>query len=808
MAMTRSVGKAYLGAIRWGFFLAVLNLIAFAYLFFAPDANLRGLASEFAGVSIPILACIGCFGFRKTPGHRKLSQVKHLPAILGGVALTYGVGTMVYAYETRVLGRTSNPGMADLFYLVQYVFFFIAIALWPCKPLPGAMRWRTWSDAFVLLMTLLAFGWVYLIGPAVQESDLSALGICVNTAYPVADILIIFSVLQMMRKGLDPRFRVATHLFVFALAVNTIGDLYYFISRLEGNYVSGSWLDMTWPVMISMSALAGMLLKIRMQVPGFKEARNDEKIILAQRTWTLYAPYVMVPAVATLTLHVATAEVSDLIRNGLYICGLGLIIAILMRQLIVIAENGSLYASLRDAYDQLENKNLQVSLAADETEQMNERLRLMAEELAGQNRTLTESNEVLEQMATRDGMTGLANHRAFQERLKEELSTAQRKKHPLALALIDVDFFKQYNDQYGHPAGDEVLRSIARLLQETTRQGDLAARYGGEEFALLLPFVDRDEAVHILERLREAVSTFPFKNRRVTLSIGLCMSCEELSHPEQMIDQADKALYSAKSRGRNQVVVSSDLIAQAESAGTGQAKFDLASPMGYASVLAAGLQYYPPALVLEPQCALVAGLLATLELKDPTFRGNPQRVMWFAMRLAQEAIDRKELDMTPGMIRALGFGALLHDIGYLGISETLLASKKTYTSEDRALIEKHAIMGAELVRKFPGLAPALPLVRHHHERWDGKGYPDKYKGEKAPKGARILAYADALNAMSTDRPYAAKRTHAEICEEFRKLAGKQFDPTLLDAFLAIPESEWERLRNTESVEIPSRSHAA
>ena len=208
MAMTRSVGKAYLGAIRWGALLAFLNLAVFGYLYFGSDPKLCGLVSEFAGIFIPILACIGCFGFRRTTGYRKLSQVKHVPAVLGGVALTYGVGTMVYAYETRVLGRASNPGLADLFYLLQYIFFFIAIVLWPSRPLPGAMRWRTWSDAFVLLMTLMAFGWVYFIGPAVQESDLSALGICVNTAYPVADILIIFSVLQMMRKGLDPRFRV------------------------------------------------------------------------------------------------------------------------------------------------------------------------------------------------------------------------------------------------------------------------------------------------------------------------------------------------------------------------------------------------------------------------------------------------------------------------------------------------------------------------------------------------------------------------------------------------------------------------
>lgn len=806
MAMIRLVGKAYIGVIQWGVALAFLNLSALVFLFCHPDQQLRGLVSDFAGVTIPVIASLCCFGFKKSHGYRRLSQVKHLPAILGGVALAYGIGMVAYIYETRLMGKSGNPGWGDLFFLIQYVFFVTAIVLWPSKPLPGSMRWRTWSDAFVLLFGLMAFAWVFLIGPAVHESDMSALGILIDTAYPIADTLIIFSVLQMMRKGLDPRFRVATHIFVFGLVINTIGDLYYAIAQLDGNYITGGWLDMTWPLSASMAAIAGMIVKVRMQVPGFREAQNNDKIILTQRTWALYAPYVLVPAVGALVIHVAISDFPGIIRNGLYLFGLALIIAILVRQLIVIAENGSLYTSLREAYDALEEKTIEVSLAADETERANERLRIMTEELAGENRTLTESNEVLEQMATRDGMTGLANHRAFQERFREELSNAQRKKYPLALALIDVDFFKQYNDQYGHPAGDDVLRSIARLLQETTRQGDLAARYGGEEFALLLPYVDRAEATQILDRLREAVSTFPFKNRRVTLSIGLCMSTDEESAPEQMIDKADKALYAAKSRGRNQIVAAADIFGcQPEEVEKSPEQFNLTTPLGYAAVLSAGLQYSPQALAHEPQCALIAGLLATLELKDPMTRGHSQRIMWFTMRLAQELMDRKQAKFTPAMIRTLGFGALLHDIGRMGIPESVLTSHQALTLDQRILIQKHPAFGADLVSKFPGLSAATPLILHHHEWWDGHGYPDKQQGEKIPLGARILAYADAFNAMSTDRPYAPRRTYAQIREEFKKNAGRQFDPNLLEAFLAIPESEWEKLRMAETIELPLRA---
>jgi len=809
MAMTHRTGKAYLSAWKWAGLIGFLNFICLGIMFLSPDRLLASWASDIGAILIPLVASVCCFGFHRSAGYRRLSQVRFLPMVLGWFSLIYGLGMMVYAYETRILHRSGNPGWGDLFFLMQYPILVAAINLWPAKPLPGAMRWRTWSDAFVLVTALFAFGWVYLVGPAVKESDMNSLGILIDTAYPVFDILVIFSILQMMRKALDPRFRIATYLFVAGLTVNVLGDLYYALAQMDGGYRTGIWMDIAWPLTCSLCALAGLLLKIRMEVPGFREIQNNDKIVASQRTWTLYAPYVLVPGVGILVLHVSQTYPQGLIVNGLYLCGLTLVVAILIRQLIVIAENGNLYQSLREAYGELENKNMQVSIGAEEVARANALLRQMTNELEGRNRFLAETNEALEHMATRDGMTGLANHRAFQERLREEVANSVRQGHPLALALIDVDFFKQYNDHYGHPAGDEVLRSIARLLQESTRAGDLAARYGGEEFAMLLPYVSREEAVLILERLREAVSTFPFKHRRVTLSIGLSLNVEEPMTAEEMIDWADRALYAAKSRGRNQMVVASDLQGQvpAESE-TGSMKLDGSTPMGFGEVLSAGLQYHPQALAQEPQCALIAGLLATLELKDPLTRGYSLRVMWFSMRIAQACQERKLMELTPATVRALGFGALLHDIGRLGILESVLRSKESFTPEMREEFQKHARIGAELVKKFPGLSAAIPIIEHHHERWDGRGYPDQISGEQIPKGARILAYADAINAMSMDRPYAPKLSYTEIVAEITSNAGRQFDPGILEAFLSIPEAEWDRLRTLDGLDLVSHSRAA
>jgi diguanylate cyclase (GGDEF)-like protein len=550
----RALGKAYVGAIRWGIALAVFNLALLLFLAFWPDATLRGWVSDIGGIVIPFVAAGCCFSAHLSTARQKLSAIQHLPAVLGGAALCYGAGMVLFTIETRAFGWSGNPGWGDLFFLFQYGFFIAATLLWPSKPLPSAIRWRTWSDAVILLIALLAFGWIGFVGPAVQGSVESTLGLFINASYPTFDLLIIFAVLQMMRRGFDPRFKVPTAVFLGALAVNTIGDFYFASAQFENVYKPGHWLDATWPLTASMAAMAGLMARIRMEVPGFVEAERNERIIIAQRTWVLYAPYILVPLVGALVVNVSVSHPDTLIRNGLYLIGLALIVAVMARQMLAISENNSLYAQLRDAVDQLETKNLQLEDAAAETKRVNNLLREMARKLAGENQNLARSNEVLEEMATTDGMTGLTNHRTFQIRLRQEVERAMAENKPLTLALVDVDYFKQYNDDFGHLAGDDVLKGISLLLCGAIREGDLAARYGGEEFALLLPGVSAAGALPIMDRLRQTVGEHPFAHRSVTLSIGVCSLGEDCRDAKSMLGKADRALYAAKSQGRNQVV--------------------------------------------------------------------------------------------------------------------------------------------------------------------------------------------------------------------------------------------------------------
>jgi diguanylate cyclase (GGDEF)-like protein len=172
-----------------------------------------------------------------------------------------------------------------------------------------------------------------------------------------------------------------------------------------------------------------------------------------------------------------------------------------------------------------------------------------------QQEHLIEANMRLEALATIDGLTGLKNRRTFEERLAQELTRSKRSHGPLALLLLDIDHFKSFNDTFGHPRGDEVLRMVARLLSRSIRDTDFAARYGGEEFAIILPDTDREGAMQMGERLREAIEQALWTERPITISVGAATTSAETISTDLLIDDADRALYRSKQKGRNLVTM-------------------------------------------------------------------------------------------------------------------------------------------------------------------------------------------------------------------------------------------------------------
>ncbi len=407
------------------------------------------------------------------------------------------------------------------------------------------------------------------------------------------------------------------------------------------------------------------------------------------------------------------------------------------------------------------------------------------EELHRSKQQIEATNRRLQALATTDGMTGLANHRAFQERLRSELSCATETLSSLSLLLIDVDRFKAYNDSFGHPAGDEVLRRVARLIRENVRAEDYAARYGGEEFAVLLPRACPAKGFEAAERIRKAVAEYPFPHGRVTLSVGVAWSEDGATAPEHLVELADEALYKAKDAGRNRVV-------SASSEAMSEAPPGALLPPSVPLQLADG----DPLLSLFQQQDghILSGIMALLSLRDPQTDGHSHRVIMFALRLAQEVIRQDRAEFCPNDLRDLTFGALLHDIGKIGVPDAILFKPGALTDAEWEIIRTHPEQGAKALQAFSQFVCALPVVRSHHERWDGTGYPQGLAGERIPLVARLFAIVDTLDAMSSDRPYRAASPYDKICAEIRQMAGKQFDPVLVEAFLAIPEADWERLR--------------
>jgi diguanylate cyclase (GGDEF)-like protein len=425
-------------------------------------------------------------------------------------------------------------------------------------------------------------------------------------------------------------------------------------------------------------------------------------------------------------------------------------------------------------------------------------------------------------------MTGLANHRSFQEEWQRQIARAERYRSPLSLLLFDVDHFKKYNDAFGHPAGDEVLRTVGRLLRTITREGDYPARYGGEEFAVILPDQDAETAQTVGERIREVIVSHTFAHREITISVGVAQHIASEA-AGATIQRADVALYESKAAGRNRVTylptegecpIALQVGSWAVDQEAGQDSDRTDAP---AFEVVQTTEEAPPArrqtpfetlrllswqfgglegMLQDPLEPTLAALLDILDRRNGEPTGHAERVTRYTIRLAQELStlyeerrDERPLlpYLTPFDFKTLAYGALLHDLGKMGIPEATLRKSGDLTEAEWRQIRRHPLVGASLLKGYPTLEAALPIVRYHHECWDGSGYPQGLKGETIPLSARIFALCDTFENLTTDKSYRKRFDFAAACQEIRNRAGTQFDPDAVTAFLRIPSEEWLRL---------------
>jgi diguanylate cyclase (GGDEF)-like protein len=352
-------------------------------------------------------------------------------------------------------------------------------------------------------------------------------------------------------------------------------------------------------------------------------------------------------------------------------------------------------------------------------------------------------------LALTDPLTGLGNHRHFHERLQRELLDALDQSSPLSLVLVDIDDFKSVNDQHGHPAGDRVLSQVAARL----RQGGEAFRLGGDEFALLLPGLDSPQAHSAAQSVIGRISHMELEYGKVTSSAGVATFPSQGVARDELIRLADSALYWAKEHGKNQVRVwRPDVVELAE-----------------LKRLAAG-----PDRAARYRAA--ASLAKAVDARDVYTGSHSERVADLAARVAARVGADDE------MIELTRLAASLHDLGKLAIPEEILRKPGPLTGPERLVLERHPQIGHRMLESL-GVDPVADWVLHHHERWDGAGYPDGLTAGAIPLGARIIFVADAYDAMTSDRVYQARLSTEEAVAELERCAGTQFDPELVAALV-------------------------
>jgi len=368
----------------------------------------------------------------------------------------------------------------------------------------------------------------------------------------------------------------------------------------------------------------------------------------------------------------------------------------------------------------------------------------------------------------RDPLTGLSNHRAFRETLAHTVARSRRYHEPFCLLLVDVNALGEINQLFGLGCGDLVLREVARRLSHVCRATDLRARYQSDVFAVGLPQTGRTGAAELAQRICRRVEAHPVvaagRSITVTVNVGAAENRpDRMQNDSQLLRQAEEALRLAKARGRGRTAWWSDGL------GGATATPDVRS----VQVMQDQVRHLEDRLrdaCLEATRAFVAAV----EAKDPHTKQHSLTVAYYAEQLA------RLMELDAARTRAIRTAAMLHDIGKIGIPDRVLTKPGKLTSEELELIRHHPVISYQILEHLSYLREELPIILHHHERFDGTGYPAGLAGRAIPFGARLLHVADSIDAMFSRRSYKADLTLDEVLEEFHRGRGTQFDPELAD----------------------------
>ncbi len=405
--------------------------------------------------------------------------------------------------------------------------------------------------------------------------------------------------------------------------------------------------------------------------------------------------------------------------------------------------------------------------------------------------TIANLFEQIKKQALTDSLTGLYNRRHFDQCLTTEIERSLRLKQPFTLIALDLDHLKKINDNYGHSTGDEAIKKIGEVLKKNARSVDIPARFGGEEFAVILPGIDVEGGITAAERLKSSIEESSLKDvEKITASIGVATFLRHTEMLGELLELADQAMYRAKKNGRNRVEVA-----------TREKEHDWKKVI-IETFIAMFNEYKTPAAhkVLEE--------LKITEKKDV----NLLEVMYQVLKTFSEAyndlykvdyIDEKldlleqmgkKLDIPDDEINKLKIASLLYDIGNMLTSEEIILKPGPLTKEEKTKVLENPILAAkEILKPVKATGYIISIIEHHHEHWDGTGYPGELSGALIPKGARILFIVNSFFAMISDRPYRKALAFDKAIEILKNGGGTVWDAKFTDIFIDIAGSKKEAL---------------
>ncbi len=627
------------------------------------------------------------------------------------------------AYEAT-LHELPYPSISDAFDLLTYPLLFAGLIRFPTARPSRSQRLQMVLDATALAITGAIVVWYLELGPTVIEASSGmTLRVIVSVLYPMSDLFLIAALASVLTRGTARSATRTLRLLAALLTVIVAGDLTiaYVTIRLGEPYNGGSWLDLF--------GFAAMILgTVGASAQPRPDPRETRELANARvpRRHPSWLPYVPAALSTGLLVHA--------LRHMSFYPVLSLLIAVVLCAALVGIRQLAAQAELISAQRELERTNAQLETAHGD---------------------LQAAHDELAALATTDALTGLANHRAMVAAIDDELGRSRRSGRPFALAFLDLDHFKAVNDALGHGVGDATLRELADRLRQALRAIDIAGRWGGEEFVVLMPEADADGAAAAAERLRDAIARHRFGGAggaHMTCSIGVAVHPADGRDRDTLLASADRAMYAAKSLGRNRVIAAGDRTT-------------------------AALIADQPSREEQALLGTVEALAAMVEARDRHTAEHSIRVAALSSQIALA------LGCGADETHMIGLAARLHDIGKIGIADTILSRPADLTGPELEQLRQHPRIGAEIAARVPALRPAAPIIRAHHERYDGTGYPDRLAAQDIPLGARIVAVADAYSEIISDLPDRPATAVLDALTALQRGAGSWFDPRVVDGLM-------------------------